>query len=86
MFIGAHPALDPPKSLPTRGLDAAESGRCWLQRVIFEGEFVNTITVIQKDRHLDALPDGWFYNGRNFVSMDGERSDRHPGKLMSLMN
>jgi len=35
--------------------------------------------VEQKQRHLDALPDGWFYNGRSYVSMDGERSDRHPG-------
>lgn len=37
---------------------------------------------LQKQHHLDALPEGWFYNGRDYVSMDGQRSSRHPGKLL----
>ena len=36
--------------------------------------------LLQKQHHLDALPEGWFYNGREYVSMEGERSSRHPGK------
>jgi len=40
--------------------------------------------VTQKHHRLETLPDGWFYNGRNYVSMDGQRSDRHPGTVLSL--
>ncbi|KAK3799062.1 hypothetical protein RRG08_051345 [Elysia crispata] len=33
---------------------------------------------IHEKHHLDELPDGWFYNGSQFVSMTGERSHKHP--------
>lgn len=41
--------------------------------------------MIQKHHHLDALPDGWFYNGRHYVSMDGERSDKRPGNIVIVL-
>ncbi|GFR80483.1 hypothetical protein ElyMa_000582800 [Elysia marginata] len=36
------------------------------------------IEKIHEKHHLDELPDGWFYNGSQFVSMTGERSQKHP--------
>ncbi|XP_076467401.1 dynein axonemal assembly factor 9-like [Babylonia areolata] len=33
---------------------------------------------IHKDHHLEPLPSGWFYNGTQFVSMAGQKSDTHP--------
>ncbi|KAK7476442.1 hypothetical protein BaRGS_00032277 [Batillaria attramentaria] len=36
------------------------------------------IAKIHKDHHLEPLPSGWFYNGTQFVSMAGERSNHHP--------
>ncbi|KAI0222910.1 hypothetical protein LSAT2_025838 [Lamellibrachia satsuma] len=33
---------------------------------------------IHKEHHLDPLPEGWFYNGHQFVSFDGEKSATHP--------
>ncbi|RUS85252.1 hypothetical protein EGW08_007013 [Elysia chlorotica] len=36
------------------------------------------IEKIHEKHHLDELPDGWFYNGSQFVSMSGERSLKHP--------
>ncbi|XP_060073283.1 dynein axonemal assembly factor 9-like [Ylistrum balloti] len=33
---------------------------------------------IHAKRHLDALPEGWFYNGTQFVSFDGEKQNTHP--------
>ncbi|PVD31084.1 hypothetical protein C0Q70_10361 [Pomacea canaliculata] len=32
------------------------------------------INNVHKERHLEPLPPGWFYNGTQFVSMSGERS------------
>ncbi|XP_038046768.1 uncharacterized protein C20orf194-like [Patiria miniata] len=34
---------------------------------------------IHTKHHLDALPEGWFYNGSQYVSMTGEKTDTHPG-------
>jgi len=42
------------------------------------------VVVVQRQHHLDELPDGWFYNGRQYVSMDGDRSDRRPGNTSVL--
>jgi hypothetical protein len=39
---------------------------------------------LKKEHHLDALPEGWFYNGLQYVSMEGERSNIHPGRMMLL--
>lgn len=39
---------------------------------------VKDIEKIHEKHHLDELPDGWFYNGSQFVSMTGERSQKHP--------
>ncbi|CAL1528733.1 unnamed protein product [Lymnaea stagnalis] len=36
------------------------------------------IDKIHASHHLDELPEGWYYNGSQFVSMDGERSFTHP--------
>ncbi|XP_061194879.1 dynein axonemal assembly factor 9-like isoform X1 [Saccostrea echinata] len=36
------------------------------------------IKKIHKQHHLDPLPAGWFYNGTQFVSFDGEKQDLHP--------
>ncbi|BFY98283.1 hypothetical protein BsWGS_01323 [Bradybaena similaris] len=36
------------------------------------------IDQVHKLHHLDELPEGWYYNGSRFVSMDGERSLKHP--------
>ncbi|XP_048745720.2 dynein axonemal assembly factor 9-like [Ostrea edulis] len=36
------------------------------------------IKKIHKQHHLDTLPAGWFYNGTQFVSFDGEKQDLHP--------
>ncbi|CAG5116552.1 unnamed protein product [Candidula unifasciata] len=33
---------------------------------------------IHKLHHLDELPEGWYYSGSRFVSMDGQRSQKHP--------
>ncbi|XP_022080839.1 LOW QUALITY PROTEIN: uncharacterized protein C20orf194-like [Acanthaster planci] len=33
---------------------------------------------IHVKHHLDALPQGWFYNGSQYVSMAGEKTDTHP--------
>ncbi|XP_064631555.1 dynein axonemal assembly factor 9-like [Lineus longissimus] len=33
---------------------------------------------IHAEHHLDTLPEGWFYNGTQFVSLEGDRSDLHP--------
>lgn len=33
---------------------------------------------------MDPLPAGWFYNGTQFVSFDGEKQDLHPSKLELL--
>ncbi|XP_033633377.1 uncharacterized protein C20orf194-like isoform X1 [Asterias rubens] len=33
---------------------------------------------IHTKHHLDALPQGWFYNGSQYVSMAGEKTDTHP--------
>ncbi|KAL4231523.1 hypothetical protein ACF0H5_009104 [Mactra antiquata] len=38
----------------------------------------DTMKKIQKDHHLDKLPDGWFYNGTQYVSFDGEKQNNHP--------
>lgn len=34
--------------------------------------------IFQKEKHLEPLPPGWFYNGSQYVDMSGERLDRHP--------
>uniref|UniRef100_A0A1I8FCH6 MBD domain-containing protein n=1 Tax=Macrostomum lignano TaxID=282301 RepID=A0A1I8FCH6_9PLAT len=31
-----------------------------------------------KERHLDPLPEGWFFNGTKYISFDGESSKMHP--------
>uniref|UniRef100_A0A2C9LZB7 Uncharacterized protein n=1 Tax=Biomphalaria glabrata TaxID=6526 RepID=A0A2C9LZB7_BIOGL len=36
------------------------------------------IDKIHASHHLEDLPEGWYYNGSQFVSMDGERSHTHP--------
>ncbi|KAH9494938.1 hypothetical protein Btru_020839 [Bulinus truncatus] len=36
------------------------------------------IDKIHASHHLDDLPEGWYYNGSQFVSMDGERTLTHP--------
>ncbi|XP_052099791.1 dynein axonemal assembly factor 9-like isoform X13 [Mytilus californianus] len=36
------------------------------------------IKKIHSQHHLDPLPAGWFYNGTQFVSFDGEKQDIHP--------
>lgn len=36
------------------------------------------INRIHKEHHLTPLPDGWFYNGHQFVNFDGEKSATHP--------
>ncbi|XP_035827690.1 uncharacterized protein C20orf194 isoform X2 [Aplysia californica] len=36
------------------------------------------IDKVHSEHHLDELPEGWFYNGSQFVSMTGERSLKHP--------
>ena len=33
---------------------------------------------IQHKHRLDPLPAGWYYNGTQYVCMDGERSSTHP--------
>uniref|UniRef100_A0A1I8IH99 Flavodoxin-like domain-containing protein n=1 Tax=Macrostomum lignano TaxID=282301 RepID=A0A1I8IH99_9PLAT len=33
---------------------------------------------IHKERHLDPLPEGWFFNGTKYISFDGESSKTHP--------
>ncbi|XP_033756590.1 uncharacterized protein C20orf194 homolog [Pecten maximus] len=33
---------------------------------------------IHTRHHLEALPEGWFYNGTQFVSFDGEKQNTHP--------
>ncbi|XP_077992587.1 dynein axonemal assembly factor 9-like [Glandiceps talaboti] len=33
---------------------------------------------IHTKHHLDPLPEGWFYNGLQFVSMGGDKSSSHP--------
>ncbi|XP_053407607.1 dynein axonemal assembly factor 9-like isoform X1 [Mercenaria mercenaria] len=33
---------------------------------------------IHKEHHLDPLPEGWFYNGTQYVSFDGTKQDQHP--------
>ncbi|PAA86341.1 hypothetical protein BOX15_Mlig032894g2 [Macrostomum lignano] len=33
---------------------------------------------IHKERHLDPLPEGWFFNGTKYISFDGESSKMHP--------
>lgn len=33
---------------------------------------------IEKLCRLRELPDGWFYNGTYFVSLDGEKRNTHP--------
>ncbi|XP_070539878.1 dynein axonemal assembly factor 9-like [Ptychodera flava] len=34
---------------------------------------------IHTKHHLDPLPEGWFYNGTQYVNMSGEKSNSHPG-------
>mgnify|MGYP003574501000 CR=1 FL=1 len=36
------------------------------------------ISRVHKEHHLDALPEGWFYNGNMFVSLAGDKSSTHP--------
>lgn len=36
------------------------------------------IKLIHINRHLDPLPPGYFYNGTQYVSMFGEKSNLHP--------
>ncbi|KAK3095428.1 hypothetical protein FSP39_014571 [Pinctada imbricata] len=38
----------------------------------------DAIKKIHADHHLDDLPAGWFYNGTQYVSFDGEKQDQHP--------
>ena len=39
-----------------------------------------SVCVWLQGRHrLAALPPGWFYNGREYVSMDAQRTIMHPG-------
>lgn len=33
---------------------------------------------IHTDHHLEPLPPGWFYNGNQFLSLTGEKTDTHP--------
>ncbi|XP_069140768.1 dynein axonemal assembly factor 9-like [Argopecten irradians] len=33
---------------------------------------------IHTQHHLEALPEGWFYNGTQFVSFDGQKQNTHP--------
>lgn len=39
---------------------------------------VQEIRSIHAKRHLDPLPDGYFYNGTQFVNFLGEKNDYHP--------
>ena len=39
----------------------------------------NLCITFQKEHHLDQLPEGWFYNGTQYVSFDGSKQDKHPG-------
>ncbi|CAI9567828.1 unnamed protein product, partial [Staurois parvus] len=39
---------------------------------------VQEIRSIHAKRHLDPLPDGYFYNGTQFVNFLGEKTDYHP--------
>lgn len=36
------------------------------------------LSKVHKEHHLESLPSGWFYNGTHFVSMAGDKSDKHP--------
>lgn len=42
------------------------------------------IKKIHATHHLEELPDGWFYNGSQFISMSGERSLTHPNLEMFI--
>ncbi|XP_072026919.1 dynein axonemal assembly factor 9-like [Amphiura filiformis] len=33
---------------------------------------------LQTKHHLEPLPQGWFYNGHQYVSLGGDRSNQHP--------
>lgn len=33
---------------------------------------------LQKERHLEPLPAGWFYNGSQYMDMSGEKQSKHP--------
>ncbi len=35
--------------------------------------------LLQAAHQLEDLPEGWFYNGRQYISLAGERTDTHPG-------
>ncbi|WAR21358.1 CT194-like protein [Mya arenaria] len=39
----------------------------------------DVINKIHKTHHLEVLPEGWFYNGTQYVSFDGTKQDKHPG-------
>nr|XP_011448539.2 uncharacterized protein C20orf194 isoform X2 [Crassostrea gigas] len=50
-----------------------------LKKPIFKKDLTKEeIKKIHKQHHLDPLPAGWFYNGTQFVSFDGEKQDLHP--------
>ncbi|KAL3863387.1 hypothetical protein ACJMK2_005144 [Sinanodonta woodiana] len=36
------------------------------------------IQKIHVKRHLDSLPEGWFYNGTQYISFSGDKQDTHP--------
>ncbi|XP_035674114.1 uncharacterized protein C20orf194 homolog isoform X2 [Branchiostoma floridae] len=36
------------------------------------------IANIHRKHHLEPLPAGWYYNGTSYISMDGQKADKHP--------
>lgn len=38
----------------------------------------DVVKKIHKEHHLECLPEGWFYNGTQYVSFDGTKQDVHP--------
>ena len=39
---------------------------------------VRELAEIQRKNATKSMPDGWFFNGHSYVSLDGQRSQNHP--------